>query len=98
MKLFELDSEGLGTLRFGDEAYEASPSSLRVSLSSLDRGSNGSIRRVAVFLFFSIFQAPRTKPSMRNVALTLAAERKTFLRCSSGTTRPLSAWERTRLS
>jgi hypothetical protein len=35
---------------------------------------------------------------MRNVALILAAERKTLLRCSSEITRPLSAWESTRLS
>jgi hypothetical protein len=55
-----------------------SPSVTRASRFSVDRGSNGSMSRVAVFLVFSIFQAPRTKPSIRNVALTLAAERKTF--------------------
>ena len=53
---------------------------------------------VAALLVFSTFHAPRTKPSIRNVALTLAAERKTFFRCSSEITRPLSAWESTRLS
>ena len=55
--------------------------------------------RVAVFLVLSTFQAPLTKPSIRNVALTLAAERKTFLRCSSGTDdAAASTWESTRLS
>ena len=98
MTLSEPNPEGLGALRLGHEADEAFALFLRMSWSSLDRVSNGSIWSTAVFLSLSIFQAPRTKPSMRNVALTLAAERIDLLAVLSGDDPSLSAWERMRLS
>ena len=97
-RLREADIERLGALRFRQKADETLAFFAEGVTIPLDRRSKGSMTSVAALLVFSTFHTPRTKPSIRNVALTLAAERKTFLWCSSEITRPLSAWESTRLS